>query len=974
MKYLIFALFLLTTATGFAQVNGTVTDRASGEPLPGVSIMIKGTISGTITDFNGEYSLKANPGDSLLFSFIGYKSVSVMVGNNPVLDVAMEENLQELDEVVVVGYGVQKKSDVTGSVVSFNTEKIEDRPQVNILQSLQGSMAGFRISVDASNAEGASANMMIRGQNSITASNTPLIILDGIPFSGRLSELNPNDIASIEVLKDASSAAIYGARGANGVILITTKLGKKGSMQVSYEGYYSFDMVGYIPDMMDGETFAMRKEEYGETFTVTEEESIAMGRSTDWIDIATHTGKKQQHNLSLRGGNDKTKYFISTVYNDAEGVAINDLFKRLTIRLNMEHLLSSWIKFGTNTMLGRYDRSGYRASFARAFTMNPLGIPYNEDGTIAMLAWEDAFFAENPLNPLNAKSEEITRRVNTNNYLQFDFPFLKGLSYKLNTGYEFRNLLSQRYDGRDTYDGYLANGVLNTNNEYEENWLIENILSFNKTIGKHNIFLTGLYSAQQEQDKYNRIYGTNFPNDVMTYYQPNKASSIETYAGLTQTNHISQMFRANYSFDSRYLFTATIRRDGYSAFGSNKKFGLFPSMAFGWNMMNESFFKSIAFLQKVDVLKLRLSYGKNGNEAISAYSTLPSLASKDYLTADLTSAFGFYPNKLGNPSLGWETTESINTGLDFTLFGNRLRGLLDLYWSKTSDLLLDKTISSINGVDNIRENIGQTKNHGIEFQFSSINITNNDFSWSTDFNISAYKTEIVNVGLTDEDGNYIDDIASEWFIGQPIAVNYDYVFDGIWQVDDDIANSAQPDAQPGDIRYKDVTPDKQITPEDKQIIGSRIPDFIAGLTNSFTYKNFKFSFFLNSVYGVTMPNRLYGTGVNSFRQNSFNKNFWSADNPTNDYPANVDRDVNPMDMNFYQDASFLRLQDVTFSYTFPQQLIEKLTIKNAEIYLNLKNMATWTKWKGLDPEFSDWNNQYATPQVKSVLIGLRVNL
>ncbi|WP_321343118.1 TonB-dependent receptor [uncultured Draconibacterium sp.] len=970
MRYLILALFLLTVTTGFAQVNGTVTDQASGEPLPGVSIMIKGTITGTVTNFNGEYTLKANPGDSLQFSFIGYKPISVKVGNNPVIDVRLEENLQELDEVVVVGYGVQKKSDVTGSVVSFNTEEIEDRPQVNILQSLQGSMAGFRVSIDASNAEGASANMMIRGQNSITASNTPLIILDGVPYSGRMSELNPNDISSIEVLKDASSAAIYGARGANGVILITTKLGKKGSMQVSYEGYYSIDKVGNIPDMMDGETFAMRKEEYGETFTVTEEESIAMGRSTDWIDIATQTGQKQQHNLSLRGGNDKTKYFISTVYNDAKGIAKNDMFKRLTIRLNMEHLLSSWIKFGTNTMLGRYDRSGYRSSFSRAFTMNPLGIPYNEDGSIAMLAWEDAFFAENPLNPLNAKSEEITRRVNTNNYFQFDFPFLKGLSYKLNTGYEFRNLLSQRYDGRDTYDGYLANGILRTNNAYEENWIIENILSYNKTIGKHNIFLTGLYSAQQEQDKYNNIYATNFPNDVMTYYQPNKASSLEAYAGLTQTNHISQMLRANYGFDSRYLITATIRRDGYSAFGSNKKFGLFPSLALGWNMMNESFFKNVDFLQKVDVLKLRLSYGKNGNEAISAYSTLPSLASKNYLTADLTSAFGFYPNKLGNPSLGWETTESINTGVDFTLFGNRVRGLLDMYWSTTSDLLLDKTISSINGVDNIRENIGQTKNRGIEFQISSVNISSNDFTWTTDFNISSYKTSIENIGLTDDDGKYIDDIASEWFIGQPVSVNYDYVFDGIWQEDDDIANSAQP----GDIKYKDVNDDGEITPDDKQIIGSRIPDFVAGLTNSFVYKNFKFSFFLNSVYGVTMPNRLYETGVNSFRQNSFNKNFWSVDNPNNEYPANVDRDVNPMDMNFYRDASFLRLQDVTFSYTFPQQLCEKLTLNGAEIYLNLKNMATWTKWTGLDPEFSDWNNQYATPQVKSVLIGLRVNL
>ena len=597
MKHLLFVLFLVTCLNGFSQISGTVKDGSSGEVLPGVSIIIKGTMNGTVTDFNGNYTLKASEGDQLVFSFVGYLRREITVGSEKVIDVELSENLKEIDEVVVVGYGVQKKSDITGSVVSFNTEKIEDRPQVNILQSLQGSMAGFRVSIEGSAAEGSSTNMMIRGQNSITASNTPLIILDGVPYSGRLSELNPNDIQSVEVLKDASSSAIYGARGANGVILITTKMGGKGGMQLTYEGYYSFDHVGFLPDMMDGETFAMRKQEYGETFTTLEEESIAQGRSTNWVDVATQTGEKQQHNISIRGGNDKTKYFVSAVYNDAKGVAINDIFKRMTLRVNLEQLLSSWIKFGTNTMMGRYDRSGYRASFSRAFTMNPLGVPYNEDGSIRLLAWEDPFFAENPLNPLNAKSEEITRRVNTNNYLQFDFPFLKGLSYKLNTGYEYRNLLSQRYDGIDTYDGYLNNGVLNTNNEYEENWLIENIVSYNKTFGKHSLFLTGLYSAQQEQDKYNLIYGTNFPNDVMSYYQPNKASSLESYAGFTQTNHLSQMFRVNYTYDSRYLFTATVRRDGYSAFGENKKFGVFPSMAFGWNIMNEEFVKSLGFMR-----------------------------------------------------------------------------------------------------------------------------------------------------------------------------------------------------------------------------------------------------------------------------------------------------------------------------------------------------------------------------------------
>ena len=437
------------------------------------------------------------------------------------------------------------------------------------------------------------------------------------------------------------------------------------------------------------------------------------------------------------------------------------------------------------------------------------------------------------------------------------------------------------------------------------------------------------------------------------------------------------MFRANYSFDSRYLFTFTARRDGYSAFGENKKYGTFPSFAFGWNITNEKFIKSVEALKVVNNFKLRLSYGLNGNEAISPYSTLPSLSSKNYLTQDFKSAFGFYPQKLGNPSLGWETTKSLNSGLDFALWNSRITGLIEMYWSKTTDLLLDRTISPINGDTYIRENIGETRNTGIEFQMSSVNVNRAGFSWKTDFNIAHNRTKIVNIGLTDENGKFIDDVASEWFIGQAINVNYDYVFDGIFQTGDDIANSAQPEALPGYIRYKDVNGDKIISPADKQIIGSRDPSFMAGMTNTFTYKNFSLSLLVNAVKGITYRNLLYGTGQVSFRINSYDKNFWSATNPTNDYPSNIDGNVNPLSMDFYEDASFLRLQDITFGYKLPELLMKKMSIGKAEVFLNLKNMATWTKWKGLDPEFlsiSPVNQQRSAPQVKSVIVGVKISL
>lgn len=959
------------------EVKGTVKDANSGETLIGVTIMVLGTKDGTISDTEGNFTLKvADNNATLQLSYIGYVTQKVELNGRKTIVVEMQQEARTLDEVVVVGYGTQKKSDVTGSVVSVNMDKLSERPSTNIIQALQGNVAGLNVSLTGSSADGSATTMLIRGQNSITASNGPLIILDGVPFSGQMSEINPNDIQSLEVLKDASSAAIYGARGSNGVILITTKVGKKGKVSISYDSYLGWDRISYLPKLMTGDVFYMRKTEYGETFTTIEQANYDAKKYTNWVEEATRTGVKNQQNLSVSGASDAVRYFVSGSFNDVNGIAKNDDFKRYTLRLNLDVQLAKWIKYGTNTSLGYYDRSGVKADFNDAFRMNPLGNAYNEDGSIAMLAWEDPFYAINPLNSLNYINSDKTRSINTNNYLLVDFPFLKGLSFKLNTGYEYRNLLNQTYAGLNTYEGSQSNGRLEILSQFEENWLVENILSYNKTFGKNSLFLTGLYSAQSELRETNTTLGLSFPSDVLTWYQPDKAQSTQLDAAYRKATHLSQMFRANYGYDSRYLFTFTVRRDGYSAFGENNKYGLFPSFAIGWNITNEKFIKSVDALKLVNTLKLRLSYGLNGNEAISPYSTLPSLSSRDYLTPEFQSAFGYYPQKLGNPVLGWETTRSFNTGLDFGLWGNRVSGLVEFYWSNTTDLLLNRTISPINGDTYITSNIGATKNSGIEFQVSTVNISKSDFTWKTDFNISHNQTAIQNVGLTDENGNYIDDVASQWFIGQPVKVNYDYVFDGVWQTGDDIANSAQPTALPGYIKYKDVNGDSVISTADKQIIGSRDPLYVLGMTNTFRYKGFTLSFLINAVKGVTYRNLLYGTGQVSFRINSYDKNFWSRTNPTNEYPSNIDGNVNPLSMDFFEDASFLRLQDITFSYSLPESLTKRISMNHAEVFINLKNMATWTKWKGLDPEFlaiAPVNQQRAAPQVKSFIAGVKIS-
>ncbi|NOR73890.1 MAG: SusC/RagA family TonB-linked outer membrane protein [Draconibacterium sp.] len=967
---LLMFVFSMFSIASFAQttINGKVTN-SDGESLPGVTVVEKGTMNGAITDMDGNYTVSVTTGDAtLVFSFIGMRVQEIAVNNKTAVNCTLEQEIIGIDEVVVVGYGTQKKSDVTGSVISIGEDILESRPKTNLEQMLQGSMAGLSLTVNSSTAEGSSNTLLIRGQNSISASNTPLIIMDGIEYLGELSEINPEDILSLEILKDASSAAIYGSRGSNGVILITTKRGKSGEMTVSYNGSFGIDQMTNVPDLLTAKDFYELKQDRGEETTFIEDEGYAEGRDTDWIDLATRTGTRNQQNLSISGGTERTQYYISGSYTDVQGIAVNDQFKRYLFRINLDHKLSSWITFGTSTQFGYYDRSGRDANFGNAYTMNPLGIPFNDDGTYRIQVWEDGVYDKNPMLDVLYDQSDKNRRIISNNYLQFDFPFVKGLSYKLNTGYNYNSGLFQEYRGRNTYTGLSSNGDLAIENDYDEDWLIENILSYNREFGLHKLFITGLYSAQKEWNEGVDIDAEGFPNDVMSYYQPGKGTLIVPSTSFSESQHISQMFRANYAFDGRYLATFTIRRDGYSAFGADSKFGLFPSFAVGWNIANEGFMNSA---EAIDVLKLRLSYGVNGNEAVSNYTTLPNLSSGNYVDVDKNTMYGFYPSRIGDPTLGWETTKSFNIGIDFNLFNNRIRGLFDAYQSHTYDLLLNKSISTVNGTSSITQNIGETENRGFEFQLTSVNIDKGDFSWRTDLNFSHYKTEIVHIGLTDEEGNYIDDIDSKWFIGYPVSVYYDYAFDGIWQEDAD--DTHQGDVEAGDVMVKDVIEDGDITPGDKVIQGQRIPDFIAGLTNTFIYKNFKFSFFLNSIYGIEKPNEFLRTSDSDLRKNRFPVEYWTLENASNTQPRN-DRtqDVNPYGIEFYRDASFVRLQDINLSYSLSKKTLKSmgLGLKKVEFYGNIKNLHTFTNWTGLDPELND---QWNVPQTVTYLMGLKVN-
>lgn len=989
-------LLLSFSVRGQEKVSGVVTD-VNNHPLAAVTVQVKGVDRFSVTDEDGKFTITAHPGQTLSFSYTGFAPREVTIKGNESLSVALESTMPALDEVVVVGYGSQRKSDLTGAVASLDTKILSERPSPSLVNTLQGSIPGLNISITGSDADGSASVTRIRGTKSITADAKPLIILDGVPFDGAWSEINPSDVQSLEVLKDASSSAIYGARGANGVILITTKKGSDGKLNLSYDGFVSFDRAVNIPKMMDGATFWKNKVEALEkanttpptpdnpepwlgAITPTEQRMHDEGESTDWIRVATQNGLRQQHNVSLSGGSKSTKYFVSYNHLNVKGIALNDKFRRDNFRINLSQSLTSWLKISTNTQIGRYVRDGWPPEFGRAFMMVPLAEPYDADGNIRLSAWEDGSvaYAKNPLSAINEKNSDVTMKIISNNVLDVNVPFIPGLSYKLNTGYTFRTNDYKNYQGRDTYEGAQANGILNTSGTTSNDWLVENIVSYQRNFNRHRIFFTGLYSAQSYTQESNSVTGRDFPNDVMYYYQISKAGTVSGTASYTKNTHESQMARINYSYDNRYLLTATTRRDGYSAFGDNSKYGIFPSLALGWNMTNEAFFQKSQLSQLISILKYRISYGKNGNEAVNAYVTLPSLSTFNYLNDDHKALYGFYPSRLASPNLGWETTRSLNTGLDFGIFDSRLYGTFDIYWSNTYDLLLSRSIPSINGTTSIIENVGKTKNNGFEFQVNYNAIHTKNFDWVATLNYNHYNTKIVDVGIYDDNGKPVDDVGSRWFIGQPIDVNFDYVFDGIWQITDPNHPNSQQDPNdqysiPGHVKYKDVDGSGNITTADRQIIGRTIPGFTASLLNTFTYRNFTLSVFLNGMKGRTAKNVLLSENRVSYRQNQLDKIFWTPENPINTYPANdLNGSVNPLTSGYYRKTDFLRLQDITLSYQLSEQYLSKLKMQKINLYLNVRNLITWTGWQGLDPEFID--NQLVIPQTRSVLIGLKFTL
>jgi TonB-linked SusC/RagA family outer membrane protein len=979
---LLFALMLITTLA-FSQakiVSGNVVDSASGDPVAGASVRVQGLNTGISTNSDGSFKIAVRQGGILEVSNVGYKTVTIPAEFGEPMRIVLPAVDKQLADVVVVGYGTQKRSDITGSVASVPTARLSQLPNTNAFQAMEGSVAGVNIT-QTSSVPGGAVTALVRGVNSISANTDPFIVLDGIPFSttgGSINDINPSDIASIEILKDASAVAIYGTRGANGVILITTKKGKTGKASISYDGYAGVEGYSHILEPMGPDAYVQKyadwKEQVGNTDpnplpNAFEIQNLADGKITNWRQAVSQPGNLQNHSLNVSGGSRDVHYYISGNYFKENGVIKGYQYNRASIRSNVSANITDYLTAGFNLYLAANNFDGGHADLTHAMTISPYGSLYNEDGSYAIYPMFGELLYTNPLLGLKTINNNRTKNINTSFYAEVKPAFLKGLKYRINASYGYVPTLIQTYAGRAANN---LTGRAEVDNTTTKNWLIENILSYQLDLNRSHIDLTGLYSAQETNYFSSGVVSSGFINDVLTFDNLAAGATQSGTSSAYKTDLLSQMIRVNYSYDNRYLLTVTARRDGYSAFGANtSKYGVFPSAALGWNIQNENFMKNARF---VNNLKLRLSYGLSGNQAIAANAT-SSVSNTASLTYNGLTTIGVVSSALGNGNLEWESTYGANLGIDYGLFNNRVSGSIEFYDTRTKSLLLDRSLPTVSGYNQVLDNLGKLANKGFEFSVRTENIRNGKFKWETSLNFSAIQNKIVSLY-----GDKKDDIGNRWFIGHPVNVVYDYQLIGVWQEGEENAH-LDPIAKPGDLKFADLNGDGQISEADKKILGQSNPTWFGGITNTFHYGDFHLNIFIQTVQGVSKSNPLMDWWDLAGRQNvAANVGYWTAANKSNSRPSLAY--TNFRTYGYMQDASFTRLKDVTLSYTASQKILNATKLGGLTIYVSGRNLATLTKWKGWDPEsdynkahnagFHDSNSTY--PLVRTIIFGLNITL
>ncbi|MEO5995149.1 MAG: TonB-dependent receptor [Chitinophagaceae bacterium] len=974
---------LLFSVSAQSTITGVVKN-AEGEMMTGVSVIIKNTSTGTTTTAAGLYSITSKKNsDILVFSYIGFEPQEFVIGNRTTLDVTLQSNEKAADEIVVVGYGTQSKRNVTGSVSKVDMAKTENLPNTNVSQALRGSVAGVQVTDNGR--PGQSGNILIRGPRSLSASNNPLIVVDGIIFGGSLADVNPNDIQSIEILKDASAAAIYGSRAANGVILITSKKGTSEKPTIRFNMFKGVSDFAYKVKTFDAARYAQSKLDWRKQsglvadpalittyLNKTEADNYKAGISHDPWDMAAQQGKLSSYDVSISGRSKFTNYYLSASLADEHGLIFDDNQKRTSLRANIENQITPWLSVGFNATFIHRALSGVSADLSFAYTNSPYGTWFYPDGEPTQyVVPEDQAYGNSVRASILTSNEEIYDNLFSNFFAKVEVPFIKGLAYRVNYSPNYRWNHNYNYFRQDKH---LTNNTTTASKFDQKNidWVVENILTYKKKVGEnHALDVTLLYGRNHYGFESTTASASQLSSDVLGYNNLGLGSILTNTSTAEESEGISSMLRINYQFREKYLLTLTARRDGSSVFAANNKYATFPSASLAWIVSDESFMKKADI---VDMLKFRISYGSVGNQAISPYQSLDLSNTTQYVFSDGgATSVGVLPATMANANLKWETTYTTNIGLDFSLFKGRLGGTVEVYNSKTSDLLVRRTIPTLNGYNSIFTNIGETNNKGLEISLNSINIKKKKFEWSTNVAFSHNINKIVHLYGSDinGDGKEDNDLSNSWFIGQPITSYYDYVFDGIYQEGETIPTGSKP----GFVRLKDLDGDKKITANDRAIIGSGgQPKYRYGITNTFRYGNISLSVFLNGMQGWISSFPLLNTAVSPNAPgrglNQLDAGYWTTENKSSTRPSLVYN--NPLNHNWYMSRNFLRIQDVSLAYDFSRPMLQKFKIQNIRVFVSGKNLYTFTDWLGADPESGATSPGELYPMARAITAGLNV--
>jgi TonB-linked SusC/RagA family outer membrane protein len=1024
--------FIMCSFFSFAQaqtVTGRVTD-VNGGPIPGVNIIVKGTTLGTTTDANGEYSLSVeSESKTLVFTFIGYIAKEVAVNNQSVIDVSLEADLTMLEEVVVVGYGTLQKKDLTGAVSQVKAAQLENENPNAVQDILRGNIAGLNVGMSTSAKGG--GTLQVRGRQSLNANTSPLLVLDGAIYYGELSDINPNDIETIDVLKDGSAAAVFGAKAAAGVILITTKKGKEGkttvglnsnvglaTMAVQEPVYGPDEFVAWRTDVFNSIDVDHELHRYGDPRNLPEGLTLDQwlaydkstgdpvtvwlqrlnmqpveianynaGNSVNWYNKVFQQGFRQDHTVSLSSRNDQVSYYMSLGYLNNEGIVVGDEFSTVRSRINIEGKVNKFLTIGMNTQFSVRDESQVPVNWAEIRALSPWGSEFDEAGNYKFKPNDESSGGHHPLLAPSAtdRLQKITT-LNSTVFAKVDLPF--GITYQVNFTPHFEFYDRFNHESVEYEDWANIGGRASRQNRKTYYWQVDNLLKWNKTINKiHSIDVTLLANSEKYQRWDNTMTNTGFdPHDRLGYHNIGAGTNPIISSDDEYSTGDALMTRLFYSLKDRYIVTLSTRRDGYSAFGQKNPRALFTSAALGWVFTEEEFFKA----SWLDFGKLRASYGTNGNRDIGRYASLANLQTGKYLQVEndgtVNQVSQLYVNNMANENLKWERTTSRNIGLDFSTFNGVFGGTIELYRHSTKDLLVQRSLPDILGFDWVWDNLGEVQNKGIEISLNSVNLNTNNFIWRSTVNFQLNRNKIVHLygdmkDVLDDQGNVIgqaevDDFENQWFIGHAIDEIWDIPTDGIWQ-SDEASQASEYGVVPGDFKVVDKNGDGLYTRDDKEFIGYREPRFRWTFRNEFNlFKNFDLSFMVYSYWGHKYRyNQAKNRDGFLDRTNSHLFPYWTPENPQNEYARLYSSDGGAS-FNLYKAKSFIRLDNVSVAYTVPPQVLEKARIENLKLYFNVRNAAVYApEWSYWDPEWQlEPDDLGPGPTPRTYTLGLNITL